>query len=234
MIPVPDLTPGNWHGTHGRARSLFVIDMRPVHRGRSQGGGTMAGTETIRLDVDAGTAEAFRRLFCDGTPASASEVATALARAALAEYALQASGERVPGGVRDLRELRLRLLAEHLPGGLPTDGPIAQFFHLTPAQARNLVNGARARYPAELAAGMKQAAIDALRRSDKGDADTIRITASPSLAAYLSDIVVTDSNAPPLAPRKDGSNRWDVSRKAAEVLCRRLGIDVADVRGLRR
>jgi hypothetical protein len=193
----------------------------------------MAGTETIRFDVDAGIVETLGRLFGDGAAATPATVATALAHAAFTEYALQASGERVPGGVRDLRELRLRLLAEHLPGGLPRDGPIAQFFHLTSVQARNLVNGARARYPAELAAGMKRAAIDALRRSDRGDANTIRITASNSLAAYLTDIVVTDSNAAAPAPRKDGSNRWDVTRTAAGVLCARLGIDVADVAGLR-
>jgi hypothetical protein len=193
----------------------------------------MSGTETIRLDVDNGAVEALGRLFGDGTSASASAVATALARAALAEYALQASGERIPGGVRELRELRLRLLAEHLPGGLPRDGRIAQFFHLTPAQARNLVAGARARYPVELAGAMKQAAIGALRTSDSGDdANTIRITASDSLAAHLRDIVVGSSNALPPTPRKDGSNRWDVTRSAVEVLCESLGTPVGDVGGL--
>jgi len=187
----------------------------------------------VVLDVDDAVVETFGRLFGDGSARSAEAVAAAVAQAALAEYALQATGERVPGGVRDLRELRLRLLAEHLPGGLPRDVPIGQFFHLTPAQARTLVTGTRARFPSELAHAMRQAAIDALRASEPEDANTIRITASDSLATYMRDIVVEDSNALPPTRRTDGSNRWDVTRTAVEVLCRRLGIDISEVRGLR-
>lgn len=177
--------------------------------------------------------ETLGRLFGDGSARGGEAVATAVAHAAFAEYVLQATGERVPGGVRDLRELRLRLLAEHLPGGLPRDVPIAQFFHLTPAQARNLVTGTRARYPSELAEAMRQAAIDALRESEREDENTVRITASDSLATYLRDIVVEESNALPPTRRPDGSNRWNVTRTAIELaLCRRLGIDVGEVRGL--
>src|SRR5213080_3250569 len=81
----------------------------------------------------------------DDPVGAVSDELAGMAKSGFAEYLLYLSGERVPSGVRDLRELRLRLLAEYLPHGLPTDPQVAQLFHLTPAQARNLVAGARAR-----------------------------------------------------------------------------------------
>jgi hypothetical protein len=165
--------------------------------------------------------------------AAVSDVLAGIAKAAFAEHMLSIAGERVPAGVRDLRELRLQLLAQHLPKGLPTDVQIARLFHLTQAQARNLVAGARARYPAEVQLSLNAAAADALRNADRGDdEDTVRITASNSLAAYLRELVTSASNAQAPTPRADASNRYDVTRSAVEVLCPRVGITVADVKAL--
>jgi hypothetical protein len=58
------------------------------------------------------------------------EVLNALATAALHEYTLALSGTRAPSTLRELRELRLLLLFQHLPGGGPTDTQVAQMLSL--------------------------------------------------------------------------------------------------------
>jgi hypothetical protein len=181
---------------------------------------TAARTLTGIFSVDPGS-DAARALFAGMTAA------------AFAEYMLYATGERVPAGVRDLRELRLRLLAENLPAGLPTENQVAQLFHLTAAQARNLIAGTRARYPSQLAKSLDEAARDALRQATKGDNDhTIRITASASVAAYLREVVANASSAQAPAKRTDASNRYDVTRSAAEVLCAHLDMPITDINAL--
>jgi hypothetical protein len=189
------------------------------------------------VDVDPAHAVALGAVFGvtpGSNPVAAIEPQLAgIAKAAFEEYLLHMTGERVPSGVRDLRELRLRLLAEHLPGGLPSDVQVARLFHLTPSQARNLVAGARARYPTELQISLDKAAIAALRAADKGDNDdVIRITAPDSLAVYLRDVVTAASSAQVPIKRTDASNRYDVGRRAVEVLCAHLGIPITDVKNL--
>ena len=155
-----------------------------------------------------------------------------LARAALNEYLAAATGRPYPSGVRDLREFRLRLLAEHLPGGLPNDAEVAQLFQLTRSQAKNLIMGARARYRPELGALLADRARDALKNADKGDDDNhVRITASDSLARYIED-VVSATTAPAPAKRVESSQRYEVGRRTVEELCRLLKLDVKEVKNL--
>ena len=154
-----------------------------------------------------------------------------LAAAAFREYLLTITGERIPTGVRDIRELRLRLMAEHLPGSLPSDRQVAQLFGLTSSQARTLVAGTRARYPQEFAGLVVTAAKNALRQATKVDDDTVRITASDSLVAFLRD-VLQDSVAPPPLRRPDVSLRYDLNRQTVEELCARLGLDISAVKAL--
>jgi hypothetical protein len=159
------------------------------------------------------------------------ELVSAVAQAALTEYALAFSGSRVPAGVRDLRELRLRLLAENLPGGLPSERQVAHLFHLTSTQARNLIAGARARYPRELTVALSDAARAAVKGASKAG-DTIRITAHPSLAAYLRDLL-QDSTSPPPVRRPDSTLRYDVDRATMRELCALLDLDEQAIRALR-
>jgi len=155
-----------------------------------------------------------------------------LAKAALAEYLIVAAGRQYPSSVRDLRELRLRLLASHLPGGLPTDAQVAQLFQLTSSQARTLVAGARARYRRDIGRILEARAKDALRSAPQGDdGDHIRITAPDTLARYMEDLVAT-TTAPPPSKRSDASQLYEVQRATVNALCDLLGLDVSEVKGL--
>ena len=159
---------------------------------------------------------------------AAAGLVRALAEAGLREYVLYVTGERVPAGVRDLRELRLWLLAKHLPGGLPSDPEVAFLFHLTSAQARNLVAGTRARYPTEFATLFEEAARTALREAEKIDSKTFRITANASLAAFLLDLLA-ESTVPEPAKRADASRRYDLTPATVNELCKRLGMKTSEV-----
>jgi AcrR family transcriptional regulator len=183
----------------------------------------MARTFDVSLEIEDAHVETVRELF-----GSVSEdLVRRLAQAALDEYVLAATGERVPAGVRDLRELRLRLLAGHLPDGMPTERQVADFFHLTGTQARNLIAGTRARYPKEFTQRMADTAKAALRKATKPD-DNYRITASGSLAAYLRDIL-EESSVPPPMRRTDAGNLFDVTDDTMAELCRVLGLPEAEV-----
>lgn len=151
-----------------------------------------------------------------------------LVKAATDEYLLYVSGERVPGGVRDLRELRLRLLGQRLPSGLPSDTEVAALFHLTTSQARNLLAGTRARYPDEFASLFVEAARTALRKAEKIDKSTFRITASKPLAAFIDDLL-SESVARPPERLQDASGRYDLARSTAEDLCAALGLGINEV-----
>jgi hypothetical protein len=155
-------------------------------------------------------------------------LATAIAEAAFEEYVLYLSGERVPAGVRDLRELRLRLLAEHLPGGLPRDAQVAALFHLTTSQARNLIAGTRARYPDEFETLFREAVKRALREAEPLEGDGARITAGRSLAAFIDDLLA-ESVTPPPTRLTDASGRFDLARETIDDLCSRLGMDRSEV-----
>jgi hypothetical protein len=186
----------------------------------------MARSATITLDLTDEQAAAIE----DILGSLSDQLLKGLAQAAVSEYALAFAGERVPSGVRDLRELRLMLLAQNLPHGLPTEREVASLFHLTSTQARTLIAGTRARYPRELTNALGEAAKDALRKADKAG-DTIRVTLHPSLAAYLRDLL-QDSPAPPPLRRPDSTLRYDVDRRTVEELCQLLNLKTTDVAAL--
>lgn len=150
------------------------------------------------------------------------------AKAAMDEYLLYVKGERVPGGVRDLRELRLCLLGQHLPGGLPTDVEVAAMFHLTTSQARNLLAGTRARYPNEFAILFVDAARAALRAAEKIDKSTFRITASIPLAAFIRDLL-SESVAQAPVRLQDATGRYDFAQRTVKDLCAALNMDIDEV-----
>jgi len=160
-------------------------------------------------------------------PSKAQALQKGIAQAALAEYLLQFTGTRNPNTVRDLRELRLRLLASHLPEHLPSDEQIAQIFQLTRTQARTLVNGARARYRQELTEVFNEAARRALRNAEHIGDDTVRIEASDSLATYLSEIVRL---AAPPTKRIDASRTYDLGRSTVEELCSAIALPIEEVK----
>jgi hypothetical protein len=155
-------------------------------------------------------------------------VAEGVARAAFEEYVLYLTGARVPAGIRDLRELRLRLLSKHLPDGVPRDVQVAALFHLTGSQARNLLAGTRARYPDDFETLFKETAKVALRGAEKLENGRIRITMSRSLAAFIRDLL-TESVAPAPTPLTDASGRYDLAPSTVEDLCRRLDLDQDEV-----
>ena len=162
-------------------------------------------------------------------PDKALQLEQGIAQAALAEYLLQLTGTRNPTTVRDLRELRLRLLAGHLPEHLPSDEQIAEIFQLTRTQARTLVNGARARYRQELNEMFDEATRSALRNAERIDENTVRIEASDSLATYLSEIVRL---AAPPTKRADASRKYDLVRSTVEDLCEAVALPVDEVEAL--
>lgn len=188
----------------------------------------------VRIPVDEDAADRLLEGFGVAVGAEESKeeavapVAQGLARAAFEEYLLYMSGERVPAGIRDLRELRLRLLAEHLPAGLPRDGQVAALFHLTTSQARNLIAGTRARYPAKFEVLFREAAKKALREAERLESDRARITAGSSLAAFIRDLL-SESVARPPTRLADASGRYDLARATVRALCERLEMDPAEV-----
>lgn len=190
------------------------------------------GNPQITLEVPEGELRRLLEIFgVDGVkdPGAALALQTGLARAALAEYLLMATGERNPTTVRDLRELRLQLLAHHLPQHLPSDEQIAELFQLTRTQARTLVSGTRARYRKELGEMLAEAAKGALRNATAVNKDTIRIEASDSLVAYISEII--RSAAPP-TKRMDASHRYDLARATVGELCDLLELPIGEVKAL--
>lgn len=154
-----------------------------------------------------------------------------LASAALTEYVLAFSGVRAPSTMRELRELRLRLLYEYLSEDRPTDGQVGGLFQLTPAQAGTLIAGTRARFAAALTDRLQRAATEALQAARQVDEDTVRIRVPDSLARYLKELVGRTS-APPLDKRRDASQTYDLSRSTVTALCRELGIEPQSVRAL--
>lgn len=195
----------------------------------------MAGSEvSVTVSISEEDAkrlnEAFRNVPAAGQSEmeAAQPLVEALTAAGFHEYLLYVGGGRVPGGVRELRELRLWLLAKYLPGNLPSDSAVAALFHLTSAQARNLVAGTRARYPDEFVTLLEAAARTALREAEEIDEATYRITASGSLAAFLLDLLA-ESVVPPPLKRADASRRYDLSPDTAKELCARLGMEVGEL-----
>jgi hypothetical protein len=154
-----------------------------------------------------------------------------LAAAATEEYVAAFSGARSPDTIAQFRENRLNLLFKHLADPEPTDRQVERLFQRTPAQARTLIAGVRARYAAEIATRLEMAACGALKAATKVDDDTIRIVVSDSLAAYLKDVVNT-TKAPPLDKRKDASQTYDVLRDTVVALAEILGFDKSDVDAL--
>jgi hypothetical protein len=151
-----------------------------------------------------------------------------LREAAFAEYELALSGSRFPATIKELRELRLTLLYEHLPDGLPTDNQIGELFQMTRSQVGTLVAGARARFGPEIEARVKREAKAALEAAKKVDDNTVRLLAADSLARYINDLIAR-TNAPPMEKRKDASRSYDVGRDTIKELCGQLGVSPAQI-----
>jgi hypothetical protein len=185
----------------------------------------------VPLALDAALLDRLRAVFrVDGDELQA--VLGELASAALTEYALAFSGIRSPATMRELRELRLRLLYESLSGERPTDRQVAEAFQLTPAQATTLIAGTRARFAPELEGAVRRAAVAVLGEARPVDEDTVRIRVPDSLARYLKDLVGRTA-APPLDKRRDASQTYDLTRSTVSALCRELGVEQTVVRALR-
>lgn len=154
-----------------------------------------------------------------------------LATASLAEYEQAFSGERFPSTIRELRELRLCLLYEHLPDGLPTDEQIAELFQMTRTQVATLIAGTRARFGPEVEGRMTKAAIVALKGATKVNDDMVRIVVPDSLGRYMNDLVA-QTQAPPIEKRRDASQTYDVGRDTIVALCARLALDPKAVKAI--
>lgn len=190
----------------------------------------MALQLTIAFDESTGSAERLAEILGvqgDDLKTRLEEMATA----ALEEYELAFSGVRSPSTLRELRELRLRLLYEHLPDGQPTDDQIGELFQMTRSQVGTLIAGTRARFGHELSERLKTAAVAALKGATKVNDDTVRIVVADSLARYMRDLVAQTS-APPLEKRRDASRTYDAGRDTVEALCGKLGIDKSLVSAL--
>jgi len=182
----------------------------------------------VRHALDGATVARLREIF-GASEEALPDLLAQLATAALSEYALAFTGTRNPSAMRELRELRLRLLFDHLPDGLPTDEQIERLFQMTPTQVSTLIAGTRARFDHEVGERLKRAAIVALtEHADRAGDDAIRLVVSDSLARYLRDLVARTS-AMPMEKRKDASRTYDVGRDTVEALCGELGIAPSSV-----
>jgi hypothetical protein len=157
---------------------------------------------------------------------------TAIAGAALQEYVLAFAGTRSPNTIREVRELRLRLLYDHLGDGAPSDAQVAQLFELTTTQTRNLIAGTQARYRPELEGTLSSRAVHALEQSTYIDKGIARVVLPGSVAVYLSDLI-SETECPPLEKVKDASRTYDIKRSTADALGKRLGFDASTLKGFK-
>lgn len=157
----------------------------------------------------------------------------AVATAALQEYVLAFAGTRAPSTMRELRELRLRLLYDHLAEDAPSDAQVAQMFGLTRPQARTLIAGTRARYRAELEGTLSERSVEALKNSTRVDNNTARVVLPESLAVFLDDLI-SETQAPPLEKNRDASRTYEIKRSTATALSKRLDFDVDQLKGFQQ
>jgi hypothetical protein len=102
---------------------------------------------------------------------------------------------------------------------------------LTQPAARTLIAGTRARYRTRLDDRLRTATVAALKASTPGDeANTAYVVMADSLAAYVRDLL-SDTRTPPLKKSDLISLTWEIKRSTAEVLCRKLNIDVGELGG---
>jgi hypothetical protein len=185
---------------------------------------------TLSVELDAAQLKQLAAIF--GVPsADLDDRLSRLAAAAIEEYVTAFNGARSPRTMAEFRENRLNLLFKHLDEPEPTDRQVERLFQRTPAQARTLIAGVRARYEAEIATRLDAAATATLKTAAKVGDDTVRIVARDSLASYLKDLVNT-TEAPPLEKRKDASQTYDVLRDTIVALAGILGFDKTDVTAL--
>lgn len=145
-----------------------------------------------------------------------------LAEAALEEYELALSGERFPSTIKELRELRLRLLYEHLPPGLPKDEQIAELFQMTHTQVATLIAGTRARFGSKIEGRIHEEVASVLENAKKIDTDVVRIYAPNSLARYMNEVIAR-THAPRMEKRQEASQTYYVRRASIIELCRAVG-----------
>lgn len=158
--------------------------------------------------------------------------ARAMAEAAREEYRLWYSGERNPGTITELRELRLKLLYEYLPEGEPTDDQIAQLFQITRPRVGTLIANTHARFGTTLEQRMRRAAVDALTQHAYGiDDDTIRVELADSLGRYVKELAAR-RNVPPVEKSREASRTYEIRRETVIALCSQLEIDPEQVTAL--
>ena len=180
------------------------------------------GELRVEYDIDEQLLESLGQILGVTDRAALAHELGQLARAALEEYVLAFAGERSPTAVRDMRELRLRLLYKHLPEGMPTDQQVAELFQLTPTQAASLIAGARARYRNELQQRLRAEAWAAIASGEPLDKGEIRIKVSDSLGGYIKDLIRRTTAAQPRKSR-DSSRTYDLTRTTREALEKQLG-----------
>lgn len=158
------------------------------------------------------------------------KILEALATAALREYTLSLSGTRAPSTMRDVRELRLSLLYQHLPDGAPTDAQVTQLMQLTPSAARSLIAGTRARHRMQLTTRMTERAAEAIKAATKYDERTVRVTLPGSLAAFVMDLVA-ETQEKPLDRDPERSQTYLLKKGTATELGKVLGFKISDIPG---
>ena len=76
---------------------------------------------------------------------------------------------------------------------------------------------------------LAEVARQALRDATKVNNNMIRIVASDSLFAYLSELI---SSAAPPTKRTDASHQYDLTRATVKELCEALDLPIAEVKAL--
>lgn len=188
----------------------------------------MAGELTLDFDPKSPEGKRLKAIFgVDGEELRVR--AHALARAAQGEYRLWVTGEVNPAAITEQRQLRLRLLFEHLPAGEPTDAQIAKLFRISTSRVPTFVANMRATYGDLLDEKDREAAEDLLKnRSSRLNDDAVRVQLDPSQARYLKDMV-DQTNAPPIKKSESASRTYEIGRDTIVALAGRLGFDPKEV-----
>jgi hypothetical protein len=97
-----------------------------------------------------------------------------LATAALTEYRDTFFGDGLFTTAADFRQRRLLLLIEHAFDGMPDERQIASLLHLTPSQAKNLLNAISVKFAERLRAKIDADVKAALRKDFDSERDNSR------------------------------------------------------------
>jgi hypothetical protein len=152
-----------------------------------------------------------------------------LAAASAEEYLRFFNGQR-PSRVRELLELRLALLIEHVWKRVPDELVVAELFSLTLPEARSLIRTTRARHRTTAALSIRAECEEALRNARPGGDGDLLVICSDAVVEHMLAVLRSSGQQPP-SPKRDpaGLDTWTMATDTFNCLCRILDIEAISV-----